>query len=311
MGAFRRSLVWALSLVLLAVLPALAGAAERGSPDDPLRVMLIPADGGAAAGTRADFEPLFNAVTRATGLHFNMRVGSSYAAVVEAMAADQVDIAWFGPISYVQARRRGAAELLAVSVLNGRSVYHAGIFVPADSPIQRIGELRGKRVAFGDINSTSSFTYQVAMMLEAGLDPARDLAEVRLTGSHAGSIKALTEGLVDAACASFISYSRAVNRGVIDPDGYRVLAKSDPIPNPPIAMNTGLPEPLKRTLKDAFHTVHQAEGVTPEMIRGYGGRRVDRYNAQFSESRFDAPAGMLGLVDDQIKAAMLAAAGRR
>jgi len=37
--------------------------------------------------------------------------------------------------------------------------------------------------------------------LAAGLDPAKDLAAIRMTGSHAKSLKALAEGRVDAASA--------------------------------------------------------------------------------------------------------------
>jgi phosphonate transport system substrate-binding protein len=287
-----------------------AAAAERGSAERPLRVMLIPADGGTASGTRADFAPLFNAVSRDTGLQFELRVGQSYSAVIEAMKAGQIDLAWFGPVAYVQAREAGAAELLAVSVLDGESVYYAGIFVPRDAPLQTLEDLRGRAVSFGDINSSSSFTYQVAMLLEAGLDPARDLGAIRLTGSHAASLSALAEGQVDAACLSFESYARAVNNGVIAPDAFRVLARSDPIPNPPMALYTGLPTALKQRLREAFGRVHQAPGISAEMIRGYGGKRVDRYDTAFPEAAFDRPAATLSRISDEVRTAILRKAGQ-
>ncbi len=277
----------------------------------PLRVILIPADGGTESGTRADFEPLFNAVSQTTGINFSMRVGQSYSAVIEAISNNLVDIAWFGPVAYVQARERGAAELLAVSVSNGNSVYYAGIFVAKDSPIKNISDLKGRSVSFGDINSASSFTYQVAMMLEAGINPAQDLGEIHLTGSHANSIMALSEGLVDAASLSFESYQKAVNYGSIDASKYRVLARSEPIPNPPIGMSTQLSDELKQRLKSAFHAVHTAPGITPEMIRGYGGKQVERYNAEFSEERFTTAAHKLSQVSDELKADMLRKAGAR
>lgn len=309
MSRFYTDLCSVLAVLLtLAVTPA--PAQSRGAEDDPLRVMLIPADGGTASGTLADFRPLFTAVSRDTGLYFDLRVGQSYAAVIEAMKGGQIDLAWFGPVAYVQAREAGAAELLAVSVLDGESVYYAGIFVARDSPLTSIEDLRGKAVSFGDINSGSSFTYQVAMMLDAGLDPARDLGAIRLTGSHAASLSALAEGLVDAACLSFESYVRAVNNGVIAPDAFRVLARSDAIPNPPLALHTGLPDALKSRLRDAFGRVHEATGITPQMVRGYGGKRVDRYDAQFPESAFDRPARTLGGISDDVRTALLRKAGR-
>lgn len=97
-----------------------------GSAERPLLVMLIPADGGTEDGTKKDFLPLFDAVTRTKGVHFDVRVGQSYGAVVEAMASDQVDVGFFGAVSYLQAKKRAGAELLAVSVENGSSVYYWG-----------------------------------------------------------------------------------------------------------------------------------------------------------------------------------------
>lgn len=311
---FHRALAFALAATLTLALTLASGGCSRSADPGsraPLRVMLIPADGGTATGTLADFQPLFTAVGEQTGLEFDLRVGQSYSAVVEAMKAGLVDVAWLGPVAYVQAREAGAAELLAVSVLDGQSVYYAAIFVPRDSPVTSIEQLRGRSVAFGDVNSGSSFTYQVAMMLEKGLDPARDLGAIRLTGSHAASLSALAEGQVDAACLSFESYVRALDSGIIPPDAFRVLARSEAIPNPPMALHTSLPAPLKQRLKDAFGRVHETAAATPELIRGYGGKRVDRYDSEFPESGFDGPAATLALIDDEVRAAMLRKAGEQ
>ena len=82
-------------------------------------------------------------------------------------------------------------QLLAVAVKSGTSVYYSGLFARKDAPIQAVADLRGKRMAFGDVNSTSSFVFPLTMLMDAGIDPAKDLKEVRLTGSHASSLAAL------------------------------------------------------------------------------------------------------------------------
>ena len=235
----------ALARLLLALLafPSLLHAApvEKGAAPRPLEVVLIPADGGTEEGTKADFQPVFNAVARATGLAFTLRVGQSYNAVVEAMCNRSADVAFFGPVAYVQARQRGCAELLAVAVENGQSIYYAGIFALADSPIKSIADLKGHRVAFGDINSASSFTVPMVMILDAKIDPVRDLGAIRLTGSHANSLAALMQGQVDAASLSFESFEKAVNQGAVSARQVKVVARSAAIPNPPLGMNPALP----------------------------------------------------------------------
>jgi phosphonate transport system substrate-binding protein len=279
-----------------------------GSAERPLLVMLIPADGGTEEGTIADFRPVFNAVSRSTGLQFDLRVGQSYSAVVEAMSNDQIDIAFFGPVTYYMTRERGAAQLLAVSVTGGSSTYYAGIFVREDSSINSLTDLKGKSIAVGDSASTSSFTYPIAMMMDAGVDPVNDLERITITGSHVNSLLAVAEGRADAGCASFDSLERAINAGHIPAGTLRPLQRSDPIPNPPLAMHTKLPDSMKKQLLDAFANVHTAEGVTPDMIRGYGGSRVDSYDTAFSEEEFGKAAAMLDQVE-QIKGEILAKAG--
>ncbi len=126
-----------------------ASTARDGTEQRPLMVMLIPADGGTEDGTKKDFLPLFDAVTRTKGVHFDVRVGQSYGAVVEAMASDQVDIGFFGAVSYLQAKKRAGAELLAVSVENDSSVYYSGIFVLGGSNVKTLADLKGKSLALG------------------------------------------------------------------------------------------------------------------------------------------------------------------
>ena len=62
------------------------------------------------------------------------------------------------------------------------------------------------------------------MVLETGLDPVKDLGQIRMTGSHANSIAAFDQGLVDVACLSFDSYEKAVREGAIDPGKFKGIA---------------------------------------------------------------------------------------
>lgn len=284
-------------------------ACEAAAEQRPLRVMLIPADGGTEDGTKADFAPLFAALERATDLRFDVQSGQSYAAVIEGMCAGHADIAWFGPVSYRTARDRGCAELLAVETRGGSSTYFAGLFVSSASDITETEQLAGRSLALGSMHSASSFAYPLAMIRKAGLEPLTDLSMIRLTGSHANSLVALAAGQVDAAGASFVSFERAVNQGGLSADAFRVIAKSAPIPNPPIAVNPGLPDETKHVLREALASLHEMPGVQPDEIRGYGGKVVDRYDVTLDNVTFDRALAAIDFVDDDYKAAILARAG--
>lgn len=302
---------WIFGLVMVLCLAACS--ADRTPQDAPRKidVLLIPADGGTESGTLADYQPLFNAVGTATGLRFELKVAQSYGAVVQAMCDGSADVAFVGPVTYIQAEERGCAELLAVARENGQSIYYAGLFSRKDSTVRNLADLRGKTVAFGDVNSASSFTYQVAMLLEAGIDPVKDLGALRLTGTHANSLAALVEQRVDAAALSFDSYEKAVRSGVSGAQDVRVIARSEAIPYPPLVMNTALPTELKVQLRTAFGDVAKLPGIRPEMIRGYGGRQVDGYDTGFSHDRFASAAGKMALLNDELRGEILKKAAER
>ena len=295
-----------LIMATLSLMPVSVAAAQAiGSAEKPLRVMLIPADGGTEDGTKADFLPLFNAITRSSGLHFEVKTGQSYSSVIEGMCAGLADIAWFGPASYIEARDRNCAQLLAVEERDGGSTYYAGLFVGANSDLDSLDDMKGASLALGSSHSASSFAYPLAMLVNAGIDPLKDLSAIRITGSHTNSLLALRNDLVDAAGASFISFERAVNQGDLNAADFRLVAKSDPIPNPPIAMRPGLPDKIKTSLKVAMSTVHEDPNVRPESIRGYGGKQVDRYNTNAPEALFDKVVSTTAFLTDDYQAAIL------
>jgi len=311
---FRLRTVFAMAIGLVGLASttaAFAQAQHDGSTGRPLRVILVPADGGTEDGTKKDFQPIFGAVSQATGLSFDIKVGQSYSAVVEAMCNGAADIAWYGPVTYLQARARGCAELLALAVRNGESVYYSGIFARSEAGINGLTDLRGKRIALGDVNSTSSFNVPVAMMIAGGVDPARQAASIHMAGSHANVLKALAEGLVDAGGASFDSFEKAVNAKAIDPSKVKVVAKSAPIPYPPLAIHPRVSAGVKTRLREAFNNIDKLPGISKDQIRGYGGGRVDGYTAKVSEADMAAAGKMFELVTDTVKADIMKKASAR
>jgi phosphonate transport system substrate-binding protein len=74
-------------------------------------------------------------------------------------------------------------------------------------------------------------------------------------------------------------------------------------------MHRNLPDEMKKKLRDAFNNIHKQPNVKPEMIRGYGGKKVDRYNADYPEAEFDAAMAKLAAVTEALKGEILKKAG--
>ncbi|MDH5573316.1 MAG: PhnD/SsuA/transferrin family substrate-binding protein, partial [Gammaproteobacteria bacterium] len=111
------------------------------------------------------------------------------------------------------------------------------------------------------------------------------------------------------AAASYNSFGKAVKSGAIDPSKFIALAKSQPIPNPPLAMNKNLPAEMKTKLREAFNAIHTK--IDPSLIRGYGGKKVDRYDANFDEKKIFAALAKLSAVTKEVKEGMIDKAGQR
>ena len=303
-----------LKLVATAVsvaLPLSFAAAQEmpdGSANDPVRVIMVPAEIG-SRDTLSDYRPVFNAITKEYGIHFDLKLGDSYAAAVQGLCNDQADIGWYGAVTYGQARELCGAELLAVDVKKGESVYFSGIYASTASGLTGLDDLKGKSLAVGDPNSTSSFNFPFAMVLAAGVDPAKDLDKIVIAGSHTNSIAALKEGRVTAAAASFNAWEKAVKKGVIDPTKFKVLAKSEGIPNPPLAMNKKLSPELKAKIRLAFSEIHTK--VDPQFIRGYGGKTVDRYDTEYPLGKMLGALDKLSALTKRVKGEIIEKAGER
>lgn len=278
-----------------------------------MRVTLIPADGGTDNGTIADFRPIFRAVSQTTGMVFDLKVASSYSTAVEAMCSGTTDVAFLGPATYVQAHARGCADLLAVGVKDGKSVYHAIILVRAASPVRSVGALAGRSLAVGDANSASSFFFPLNMIRKAGVDPVRDLGALHITGSHAASLNAVASGRADAAAMSVESYEKALRARVASADDFRIIAMSEPIPYPPLAVSSRVGAARRERLRKAFGAIGARGDIPRGSIRGYGGEQLDAYDANVSDRHYDAVRMAMLRIDAGMQQALRekASVGRR
>lgn len=296
---------WLIAILILIGIVGSGSLASCARENPPLRVILIPADGGTENGTLSDYHPLFDAVGKSANLSFDLKVAQSYSGAVEALCAGQADIAFLGPSTFIEARNRHCADFLAVAYRNKNSSYRAAIFVRKDRPIASVNDLRGHSIALGDVNSTSSFLYPVSMLLKAGVDPARDMKGIRIVGSHASSLSALVNGQVDAAALSLESYNRALRAHFPGAEYVRPLIISEEIPYPPLVVRHGLSPDVTARVAAGLNGLATNPNIKTEMIRGYGGAIVEGYTTGFPQDAFDQVSQLARLVGPERKAAIL------
>lgn len=195
------------------------------------------------------FAPLAAYLGKAMGRPVTVRVGRNYDEHIAAIGKDQLDIAFMGPGAYVTlVRTYGPKPLLARLEVNGKPHLTGVIIVRRDSPLKSLPELKGKRFAFGDPQSTMSHTVPQRMLDQAGV-PEKALAHHQFLGAHKNVALAVLAGDYDAG---------AVKSEIFDeyaPKGLRALATSAPVSEHLFVTRGNLPreqiEQLRRTLLGA------------------------------------------------------------
>lgn len=226
------------------------GSAASGARNpDTLVFAAVPSE--ESESLKAGFDPIIEMIEKETGKKIEFQNATDYAAVIEGMRAGKVDIAQFGPFSYVLARNQGVQVTPVGAQVDGPDEepgYQSYGIVKAGSPITDLAGYRGKKVCFVDPSSTSGYLYPTAGLLEAGIDPTKDIEPI-FAGGHDASVLAVNSGQCDAGFAyDSIVDSQLIEKGSLKPGEITTLWKSATIPGSPMAIADDLDPELKSTL---------------------------------------------------------------
>lgn len=212
------------------------------------------------AQTKMDaMAPFVDYLSKKLGVKVQLRIVNDYAAVVEGQRSGNVHIALHGASSYARAVMTGAKiEPFATDVYAGPSLgYHAVFLVKKDSPYQKVEDLKGRNLGLVDPNSTSGNTVPRYALSRMNIDPETFFAKVVYTGTHENAIFALNQGTVDVVANWWNSdvesnLTRMVARQMAKFDDYRVIFKSELIPNGPYTVLAEFPPEMKAAIAQAF-----------------------------------------------------------
>ena len=239
-----------------------------GTSRNPIRMMFVPS--GDAQVIVKGGQEVAELLQKETGLHFKTSVATSYAAVIEAMGAGKVDIGWLATFSYVLAKDKYDVELLLVVQRFGSPFYRGQIMVRADSGINSLKNLQGKRFAFVDPASTSGHLYPKTLLLSKGLDPKTFFSKTIFVGSHNAVVLSIYKGEVDGG-AAYDGSRAAVAKSYPDVfEKIKVLAYTKEIPNDTVSVRKELPEGLKVKLRNGLKKISDSPKGSKVLKRLYG-----------------------------------------
>lgn len=233
---------------------AAAGSGAAGTTDpDTLVFAAVPSE--QSTTLEESYKPILDMLTKETGKKIEFKQSTDYAAVIEGQLSGQVQLAQYGPLSFVLAQAKGATIAPVGALINAKGEtpgYKSYAITRAGSPITSIADFKGKKVCFVDPNSTSGYLYPTAELLQAGINPTTDIQPV-FAGGHDASVLEVASGRCDAGFAedSMVD-TTLIQKGQLKPGDVTTLWKSDIIPGAPVAMSTKLSPELQAKITDAF-----------------------------------------------------------
>ena len=260
-----------LNKIVLAASIFVAGASSTLAADanpDTLKVALLPDENASALIKRN--QPLKDYLESTLDKKVQLIVTTDYSSMIEAIRFGRIDLAYFGPLSYVLAKSKSEIEPFAAMLVDGKPTYRSVLIANVDSGVESYADLKDKKMVYGDRASTSSYLIPKTVLVEAGLKADEDYQQ-HFVGSHDAVAVNVANGNADAGGLSEVIFKHVLETGLIDPAKVKVLGYSGEYPQYPWAMRSNLDADLKASIKNAFVNLDdptvlesfKAEGFAP------------------------------------------------
>ena len=214
-----------------------------------LRVSAIPDE--APTELTRKFQPLGRYLEERIGIKIEFVPVTDYAAVVEALAARKIDMAWLGGFTFVQVRlRTGNAIPLVQRAEDEKFVSY--FITSSSSGIDRLEHLKGRTLAFGSPSSTSGHLMPRFFLLQAGIDPDKDLKRIAFSGAHDATAAFVQSARVDAGVLNASVWENLVEMKRIDVTKVKVFATTPPYHDYNWTVRGDLDPALVKQLQHAF-----------------------------------------------------------
>jgi phosphonate transport system substrate-binding protein len=170
-----------------------------------------------ATALRAKYEPFAKYLTEKLGVQVEYVASTDYAASVAMFINDEIQFAWFGGLTGVQAREK-VPGAQAVAMGKKDAEFKNYFIASKNSEIQAGSEFpksaAGKKFTFGSESSTSGRLMPEYFIRDAtGKSPGDFFGQVNFSGSHDKTIDLVSKGVWEIGAVNFVTYDKQVAAG--------------------------------------------------------------------------------------------------
>jgi len=213
--------VWVLSLIIAVGMTPVSAAAKAQKQ----RIAVTDIEG--LEMLQREFGAFRDVLSQKLGKEIEFYPVPNRTAAVEAVKSKNVDFVLTGPAEYVVFKKLTNAEPV---IGFSRPDYFCSMVVLADSGINSIEDLKGKKIAIGGVGSTSKHLAPMQILADNGLAPLEDVKIVH-TSVDLGW-QALKRGDVAAWGMTTDKFIKLRSRDKdLQPGAFKVIARGPDLPN--------------------------------------------------------------------------------
>ena len=228
-----------------------------------LRVSAIPDE--SPTELQRKFKPLGDYLERKLGMKVEFTPVTDYAASVEGLINNKLDMVWFGGFTFVQARERSGNKVIPL-VQREEDEKFKSVFITTDKSIKTLADLKGKTFTFGSESSTSGHLMPRSYLLAAKINPDTDLKRIAFSGAHDATVAAVSGGKVDAGVLNMSVWEKLVSSAKVDTSLVHVFYTTPGYYDYNWSVRSDMNPALRQKLADAFLSLNRSDPQGKEIL---------------------------------------------
>jgi methyl-accepting chemotaxis protein len=263
---------------------------SAGSADiNLIRFGVEPVGGGSPLEIQEKFSPLAEHLSKKTGQKVVLKVVSDYEGILRDIEQGITQFCFVSPVTYIIAKKKYGTQVIAKALIEGKSAYRSVIVTKSASRINSLEDIRGRKFAFGDPHSLSSYIAPRKMLLNAGID-LKDLLHYEYLASHEAVADAVLSGNFDAGGITESAANKFKDKGI------KFIQFSENLPGFIICVSKTIPQGMKESLEIALtalsDTRPESSAILHSIYKRYSGFEK-AYDIEFAQ--LESMMSQLGL----------------
>jgi len=225
------------------------------------------------------YQPIMDYLSDNSDYSFNLKLSNSYQETIQQLLENEVQLAFLGTYIYYKTyKTQNLRCILKPNNEKGEPFFHSTIITAENSDINRIEDLRGKKLALSSLQSLT------ANIIPANLRKGRifnqDLKKIQYFNHHTTVIQKVLKGEFDAGAVKNLIAEKYINSGL------KIIYKSKPFPSGPITVSNQCDTTVINIVKSLLLKIDITEIKYQNLVAGWDGEFKYGFTPAFPQDYF-------------------------